>query len=224
MADSTPDIQLEGGTYEIIRNRLLKQGRDLRERLTNLNAARKDVFGAIENKLLGTDRITTDNNCFARDIVTIGDHILFGYNVHLGLRTETHLKDVFSAYTFSEDHFHATELDLIRDERFDEDFHNLYKYYRNTVFTRFIRQGPLLFLVFQIGKSVKDIKAFKFRVTPEEKLEYIDARSEGEIQTVPQHEFQWQRSHRDMQRNGEHPHVSILDRVFVETLGGSLTS
>src|SRR5690606_30179160 len=35
--------------------------------------------------------------------------------------------------------------------------------------------------------------------------------------------FEWKRAHRDMQRHGEHPHVSIEDRVFVETVGGDLT-
>ena len=39
----------------------------------------------------------------------------------------------------------------------------------------------------------------------------------------PQHEFEWTRASRDMQRNGEHPHVSIQDRIFVETIGGDLT-
>ena len=67
-----------------------------------------------------------------------------------------------------------------------------------------------------------DYKAFKWLVNDGE-LTYIDNRSEHEIRPPEQHEFQWIRAHRDMQRNGRHPHVSILDRIFVETVGGDLT-
>lgn len=225
MADETQHIQLEGGTYEIIRNRLLKHGQELRTRLNKLNQARKDVFGSIENQLLATDRISTDNNCTARDIISVGGHIIFGYNVHMGLKAETQLEDVFSIYTFeeAENRFHKTDLEFIKSPKFEEDFKNLYKYYRNTVFTKFAVHGVHLFLVFKIGKSHKDIKAFKFTITPEQSLEYVDARSEAEVRYPAQHEFKWARAHRDMHREGKFPHISIDDRLFVETLGGDLT-
>ncbi|MCA9219772.1 MAG: hypothetical protein KDA71_05555, partial [Planctomycetales bacterium] len=51
----TGETTLESGTYEIIRNRLRQHGKELRSRLEKLNAARKDVFGTIETKLLGTE-------------------------------------------------------------------------------------------------------------------------------------------------------------------------
>ena len=38
-----------------------------------------------------------------------------------------------------------------------------------------------------------------------------------------QHEFRWVRAGREEQRPGRHPHISIMDRVFVETVGGDLT-
>ena len=38
-----------------------------------------------------------------------------------------------------------------------------------------------------------------------------------------QHEFRWQETNYDMHRNGAHPHISILDKLFVETIGGDLT-
>ena len=48
--------------------------------------------------MLSTERVTTANNCVPRDMVQLGDRVLFGYNVHFGLRTEIGLEDVFSAY------------------------------------------------------------------------------------------------------------------------------
>ena len=69
--DNSP--QLESGTYEIIRNRLKSFAGELRDRLNSLNGARKDVFGAIETTLLGTERVTTEHNCVPRDMIAIGE-------------------------------------------------------------------------------------------------------------------------------------------------------
>jgi hypothetical protein len=77
-------------------------------------------------------------------------------------------------------------------------------------------------MVFQVGKTVHDTKAFKFLIT-EGTLKYIDNRSDHEVQFPPQHDFNWVRTHRELHRDGEHPHISIEDRVFVETVGGDLT-
>ena len=91
--------QLEGGAYEIIRGRLENFAGELRSRLGQLNAARKEVFGAIETKLIANDRINTSNYCIARDIVSVGQYTVFGYNVHVGLRSGIKLEDVFSVIT-----------------------------------------------------------------------------------------------------------------------------
>ncbi len=52
---------------------------------------------------------------------------------------------------------------------------------------------------------------------------YRDNRSEHEIELPEQHDFVWQRTTRDDQREGKYPHISVADRVFVETIGGDLT-
>ncbi len=219
---NTNNIQLDGGTYEIIQNRLQKHKGELQNRLTQLNDARKEVFGSVETKLIANNRINTENNCIARDIVTIGNYCLFGYNVHFGLRTEITLADVFSIYTYTNDHFTAKPLDLITDPIFIDDFTNLYKYYRNTIFSKFAVVGNYLHMVFQLSESISDIKTFKWLIN-EGSLTYVDNRSEHEFKFPKQHEFNWTEVTRDMHRYGTHPHISILDRVFVETIGGDLT-
>jgi hypothetical protein len=214
--------RLEHGTYEVIRNRLAGAGKELRARLEKLNAARKEVFGSIETKLLGTERVTTDNNCVPRDITPVGSQFIFGYNVHIGLKSVTTLEDVFSVYRFENHAFIRQSLDLIADERFQRDFAELFKYYRKTTFARFAWIGPHLFMVFRISDDVKDVKTFKWAVQAD-RLVYIDNRSDHEYRFPPQHGFQWLRTHRDMHAVGLHPHVNIQDRVFVETVGGDLT-
>lgn len=213
---------LETGTYEVIRTRLQAQAGELNNRLQQLNKARKEEFGAIEVKLTGTDRIHTNNYCIARDIVAVGDLFLFGYNVHVGLRKGIEVSDVFSAYHFLEGHFKPTDLSILDDPKFQADFQNLYRYYKDAFFSKFIRLGSYQYLLFQVSDKPEDIKAFKWLIE-EDRLVYIDARSEKEIRYPKQYEFSWSLASRDFQRHGEHPHVSILDRVFVETVGGDLT-
>ncbi|MGG8497888.1 DNA repair ATPase [Tenacibaculum sp. TC6] len=214
--------QLDGGTYEIIQSRLQKQKHDLQERLHKLNDARKHVFGTIETKLIANNRINTENNCIARDIISLGNISIFGYNVHFGLRTDIKLSDVFSIYEFKNQNFHIQSLDLLNDPFFLDDFTNLYKYYRNTIFAKFAVIGNYLYMIFQLSDNKNDIKAFKW-LLKDNTLQYVDNRSEHEYKFPIQHEFKWQEVTRDMHRYGTHSHVSILDKIFVETIGGDLT-
>lgn len=219
----SPQQDISGGTYEILRNRLRDGATLLRGRLAALNEDRSTVFGNIETKLLATQRLTTDHNCVPRDLISIGRHFLFGYNVQFGLKTETHLADVLAAYRLDGLEFHAEPLQtLTGDARFASDFFDLYRYYKDTSFSRFFTAGPFLYMVFQVGRTAGDIKAFKWRCSGGQ-LEYIDNRSEHEVVMPPQHEFVWRRTTRDQHHYGRHPHISIEDRVFVETVGGDLT-
>ncbi|SFT50617.1 ATPase family associated with various cellular activities (AAA) [Lishizhenia tianjinensis] len=216
---------LDGGTYEIIRSRLNKQGEELAQRLEHLNTDRKAVFGAIENKLLSADKISTDNNCIARDMVSLGgNRMLFGFNVHIGLREEVKIEDVFAFYHFDDEkhNFRRDTLALLEDEKFFEDFANLYKYYKETTFVQFAEINGFLYFVFQTGKNISDIKTFKWKITPD-CLVYYGNRSDSEYKFPNRYEFKWKKAKRDMQRKGTHGHISLEDLVFVETTGGDLT-
>jgi hypothetical protein len=77
-------------------------------------------------------------------------------------------------------------------------------------------------MVFQVGKSAADIKTFKWLVK-DDSLIYQGNRSDHEFSYPPQVEFSWKRTHRDLHRAGLHPHISIEDRLFVETVHGDIT-
>lgn len=213
---------LEGGTYEIIQARLETQKKDLLGRLHKLNEARKEVFGSIETKLIANNRIITQNNCIPADIVSVNDRCILGYNVHFGLRTDIKAEDVFAIYVYENGDFREESLEFIGDETFQTDFFNLYKYYRDTSFRKFFIAGNYLHMVFQISDRLSDIKTFKWLIK-DNRLTYIDNRSDNEYKFPRQHDFRWQETTREMQKYGKHPHVSILDKVFVETVGGTLT-
>jgi MoxR-like ATPase len=214
--------QIQNGTYEILRGRLANHGKDLRSRLDKLNKARKEVFGGVETRLLSSQRISTGNKCVPRDMVTIGDRFIFGYNVFVGLRAETTLEDVFAFYQWKGGSFSPCPLDAIRNTQFETDFKNLYRYYRKTVFAKFSVIGHHLYMIFRVGNEVMDVKAFKWLIQGNA-LQYVDGRSEHECVFPSQHGFEWKRTTQDMIRQGKNPHISIEDRVFVETVGGDLT-
>jgi hypothetical protein len=222
MSESIQNNILEAGTYEIIRDRLQAQKQDLLGRLEKLNDARKQVFGSVETSLIAQNRIATENNCISQDIVAIGNLCILGYNVHFGLRTDIKLNDVFSAYLYKNGEFEATSLEIISQEGFVNDFTSLYKYYRNTRFYRFIVIGNYLYMVFQLSESITDIKTFKWLIA-DGKLTYIDNRSDFEYRFPNQHDFAWVPTTRDLHKYGKHPHVAILNKVFVDAVGGSLS-
>ncbi|MDM8516722.1 DNA repair ATPase [Desulfobacterales bacterium HSG16] len=217
------EVVLEGGTYEIIRNRLSSHGQDLQSRLGQLNESRKEIFGSIEATILTTERVSTKNNCVPRDLVPVGgNRFVFGFNVHLGLKSEMNLSDVFAIYEYKDRAFREQPLDMLKAGRFEEDFLNLYKYYKGTRFAKFSIIGPNLFMIFRVGKTPKDIKTFKWAVS-DEGITYIDNRSDHEFKYPPQHDFTWTRTNRDLHRTGLHPHISIEEKVFVEAVGGDIT-
>lgn len=213
---------MDNGTYEVIKSRLGKQGDDLITKAEKLNTVRKEVFGSIESKLLSSERILTENNCVPRDMAPVDDCFLFGYNVHIGLKQKVELEDVFSIYRYSEEGFTRESLELINDDQFKKDFNDLYRYYKNTFFAKFTILEPYFYMVFQTGKSATDIKVFKWQIEGS-KLIYVDARSEHEVKFHLGNDFKFIKASRDHQRTGLHPHVSILDKIFVETIGGDLT-
>ncbi len=214
---------LEGGTYELLRKRILASVGRLQTELNSLNEERKNVFGTIDTKVISTERVTTSNNCIPWDMHSLGDKFLFGYNVNVGLRSEVKIEDVLSAYEYREHSFHEVKLqDIFEDQTFQEDFQKLYKYYKQTRFLRFKEVGPYLHMVFRTGKGVDDLKTFKWHIEGD-RLVYVDNRSDHEYRFPSQHQFDWQRTRREDFRDGSHPHISIQDRVFVECVGGDLT-
>ena len=65
---------------------------------------------------IATERLTTENNCTPRDMRHIGGgKFIFGYNVQLGLRTETRLADVFALYEYRDRTFHPLPLEGLID-------------------------------------------------------------------------------------------------------------
>ena len=221
MPDDAP-ITIDRGTYDLLRERLRAQGQKLAERLERLNAERKAVFGSVEPELLTTERVSTEHNCVPRDIVAVGRMLVFGYNVKFGLKAERDIADVFAVYAFEDGRFHPRPLHLLNDGRFEKDFKEVYRYYKDAAFEKFYRNDPLVYMRWKTGKGELNVKAFKW-IADGETLQYVDSRSEAEVRPPAQFEFDWKRPRREDHIQGAHPHINIADKIFVETIGGDLT-
>lgn len=219
---------LGSATYEIIRQRLNTQGGALRECLSKLDARRAEVFGTIEFKLLQADRILTSHNCIPADMVQLGAGcFLFGFNVQFGLKKEIELGDVFASYHRDEQGgaFKEAGLASLQDKTFIADFKRLYNVYEKASFRKFSIIEGRLYMVFSTGPGINDLAVFKWAYN-DGSLKYLDGRSEAEFRKVgfpPQFECRWITPDRESYRYGDHPHISIEDRVFVECIGGDLT-
>lgn len=220
----------EGGAYEVIRKRLDQQGATLQELAQQLNEQRIAEFGGSDMTVLAQTRVRTENNCIARDIVQVGDLLLFGYNVYIGLKQEVQINDVFALFSLQENdgEFELQPLPVedsfLAHPSFASDFAELYRYYKHTRITQLSFKDGKLLAGFQIGERLDDVRVFRWSVSPDgKKVEYIDNRGERDLQLPPSYDFEWIETDRENYVNGRHPHVNVLDTVFVETINGDLT-
>ncbi|MEM6703735.1 MAG: DNA repair ATPase [Acidobacteriota bacterium] len=220
--------KLERATYEIVRDRLVTQASELRDRAEALNAKRLELFGGSEFEVVGSLRIRTENNCVPRDVAQVGDTLLFGYNVFIGLKKETEVDDVFVSQRFVEKDdgsfsFEEAPAPFLEETSFVTDFRELYTYYAGAKLLQLRKLGGRLLAIFQTGATVHDNKVLRWAVDPQGKASYQDNRGERDHVFETSHDFEWTKTTRDDHVQGAHPHVEILGEVFVETVGGDLT-
>lgn len=251
--DQNAQAVATGNAYDLIKKRLTEQGNRLSEQTQALNQARLAEFGNAQIQVLARTRIRTDNNAVARDMVQVGDLLLFGYNVHMGLKQETHIDDVLSVFrlvapasnngaknpqnsqNLSEN---ETEYTLepvaladtfLAQPSFVQDFDELYRYYKNTKLSQILVKDGKLLIAFQIGERISDSRVFRFAITPNPDtigrldVTYMDNRGERDIAMPAECDFDWIATSREQIINGKFPHINILDTLFVETMNGDLT-
>ncbi|QNN47065.1 DNA repair ATPase [Thermomonas brevis] len=235
MTDTSPqDTRIdqavaEGGAYEVLRKRLLDQGQRLQGIAESLNGQRLQEFGDSKMEIAGRLRIRSEHNAVGRDIVQVGDLLLFGYNVFLGLKSTTVVADVFSLYKLVDtaEGYDVTPVDMagsfLGDADFQRDFNELYSYYKDARLLQLLVKDSKLLAAFQVGQKSTDVRVFRWNIASSGEVGYIDTRGERDIVLPPPFDFEWTRATKDMEVSGRFPHLNILDTLFVETTGGDLT-
>ncbi|TMP42397.1 DNA repair protein [Pseudoalteromonas citrea] len=229
MTDATQRQALEQGSYELIKRRLNNFGDTLKTQLDALNENRIKEFGCTQLQVAGRVRVRTEHNCVPRDIVIVGNKVIFAYNVFIGLKKNIHVSDVFSVQklTHQGEHFEVDTYPektlFLTDTRFLRDFEELYTYYKETKLQHLYQSNGKLFALFQIGEKLSDLRVFRWQIEPDSTIHYIDNRGEKDLKKSQDYDFEWRSADRSHHVEGRFPHVSLDDKVFVETIGGQLT-
>ncbi len=161
-------------------------------------------------------------------MVYVGDYMLFGYNVFIGMKTQTQVQDVFALYrlTQTDGEYRVEPAELagtfLQDERFVKEFSELYNYYKNTTLAHLRVTHDKLLAVFKIGDSNNDIRVFRWQINQKGEIRYIDNRGERDVELPPSYDFDWETAERKHVVQGRIPHVSIFDEVFVGVDKGKL--
>ncbi|MFT3709179.1 MAG: DNA repair ATPase [Archangium sp.] len=223
---------LAGGSYEVIRTRLLGTAKTLGEKTAALNTRRRNEFGGQELVVIGTERVRTEHSCVPRDMVAVGKHLLLGFNVFMGLKQDRSVGDVFTLLKFARTEngaFDFGELPksegggFLEDRRFVKDFEEVFRFYKDARLNHLEKTEARLLATFKTGHTLRDVKVLRFGVDTSDRLTYLDNRGEPDSLHAPTHDFEYTKATRENFVLGRHPHVNVLDEVFIETVGGDLT-
>ncbi|MEU6357722.1 DNA repair ATPase, partial [Streptomyces sp. NPDC047072] len=222
--DTAASDVLDTGTYEVLRDRLTAQAAELARRAEALNARRVEEFGSTRLELAGTERLRTEHSCVPRDIVAVGDLLLFGHHVFLDQKPQTTVGDVFT--------LHDRDLNRLPDGAvpglldnpvFVKEFAALHRYFRQARLRRLRRVDGKLLAVFRTGEKAGDIRVLRWAVTEDGQVSFLDARGDRDHVFPSSHDVDWTRTGREDHVLGRHPHVSVAREMFVATVGGALT-
>ncbi|MFI8308232.1 DNA repair ATPase [Streptomyces sp. NPDC085927] len=215
---------VNGGTYQVLRDRLTVQAAELARCTEELNRLRIDTFGSAELRLTGTGRLRTDRAGVPRDIVAVGDVLLFGYGAQPRPETDTAVGDVLAAHDRDLNRLPDDAVPgLLDDPAFVREFVALHRYYRQARLLRLRRVDGRLLAVFQTGEKAGDIRVLRWSVSEDGQAVFLDARGDRDHARTPAPDIEWIRTTREDHVLGRHPHVSVQGEVFVDTLGGTLT-
>ncbi|MFE2633002.1 DNA repair ATPase, partial [Streptomyces sp. NPDC059374] len=221
---TTGTTSLDTGTYEVLRDRLTAQAAELAGRAEALNARRAEEFGSVRLELAGTGRLHTGHACVPRDLVAVGDVLLFGHGLPAGAGTEPAVGDVFALHDRDLNRLPEDAVPgLLDDPAFVREFGALHRYYRQARLLRLRHVEGRLLAVFQTGEKADDIRVLRWAVSGSGEVSFLDARGDRDHVLPPAHDFAWTPATREDHRLGRHPHVSVEGALFVATVGGTLT-
>ncbi|MYW63429.1 AAA family ATPase [Streptomyces sp. SID8379] len=218
---------LDAGTYEVLRDRLAAQARELADRTDELNERRGVAFGSTGLTLTGTAAVRTDTPRLARDVVAVGGALLIGVRDVLGARPPA-VGDILTLHAPDRDWARLPDEavpGLLDDPAFAAEFAALFRYYRDSRLLELRLIDGKLLAVFQTGDKAADIRVLRWELDPSGGgARFLDARGDRDDVRPPAHDITWQDTTREDHVLGRHPHVAIQGgELYVSTVGGSLT-
>ncbi|MFC9819730.1 DNA repair ATPase [Streptomyces erythrochromogenes] len=217
----TTATTMDAGTYEVLRDRLAAQAGELARRSEALNTARIAEFGGTGLTLAGSESIRTEHSRVPRDIVAVGDLLLFGST---GQGPEKSVGAVLALYDRDLNPLpDSAAPGLLDDPGFIREFGALHRYYQGARLLQLRHVDGKLLAVFRTGEQAEDIRVLRWSLTRAGKARFLDAQGERDHVFPPAHDVEWRETTREDHVPGRHPHTSIDGRLYVSTVGGALT-
>ncbi|MFB7101448.1 DNA repair ATPase [Streptomyces hydrogenans] len=216
---------IDQDTYAVLRDRLIARAGELARRAEALNEARITEFGSGEMTLAATRRIRTERACLPRDVVSAGGgRLLLGRHTPSAGDTEPSVADVFALYDRDLNPLPEDAVPgLLDDPDFRREFTALHRYFRGAHLLRLRRVEGRLLAVFRTGEKADDLRVLRWATDSSGATRFLDAQGERDHVLPPSQEVEWVETTREDHVPGRFPHIAIGGRLFVSTVGGSLT-
>ncbi|MEU3605463.1 DNA repair ATPase [Streptomyces sp. NPDC035033] len=217
--------EIDQDTYAVLRDRLSAQAADLARRAEALDEARIAEFGSGEMTLAATLRVRTERACLPRDVVGAGDGLLLlGRHTPSAEGAEPSVADVFALYDRDLNPLPEDAVPgLLDDPDFRREFAALHRYFRGARLLRLRRVEGRLLAVFRTGEKADDLRVLRWSTDSSGATRFLDARGERDHVLPPSQEVEWVEATREDHVPGRFPHLAIGGRLFVSTVGGTLT-
>ncbi|WP_405795879.1 DNA repair ATPase [Streptomyces sp. NBC_01506] len=223
-SDARTGTRIDAGAYEVLRDRLAARGGELALRTEALNSRRTEAFGSTELRLTGSGHVRTPHASVPRDIVAVGDALLFGYTVDATTTTTATVADVFALHDRALDPLPDDAVPgLLDDPAFVRELGALFRYYRDAQLIQLRHLGGKLLAVFRTGEKAGDIRVLRWALRTDGTARFLDARGDRDHVFPPSHDVEWTAATRDDHVLGRHPHIRVGGEAYVSTVGGALT-
>ncbi|MER7952276.1 DNA repair ATPase [Streptomyces sp. NPDC096079] len=216
---------IDQDTYAVLRDRLTARAAELARRTTALNEARMAAFGSGDLALAGTRHLTTERAHLPQDLVAVGDdRLLLGSCPSGAGPAEVPVSDVLTLHDRDLNPLPAHAVPgLLDDPDFVREFSALHRYYRRARLLRLRRTEGRLLAVFRTGDQGEDLRVLRWSVGPSGETRFLDARGERDHVLPASDDLGWVETSREDHVTGRHPRVSLGGRLYVSTVGGTLT-
>jgi len=206
------DETLHNDTDAIICTRLNQHSQRLDEQLHTLNQHRLHLLGSRAFRLIEHAYIRTQNRCLPQAVLAVGEQVLLGYRVVMGLKSEVQLSDIFSCYRLKTFVSIPLEQTLLADERFINDFKALYRFYQQVELSQLCTVNTQHLAIFR--KAPETIHVFRWHTAGH----YLDDQGETELIAPTAQMSEWHPL--VLSDNGT---LAIKDQLFIEFTVDQLT-
>lgn len=230
--DTINESMKNESSYHLIKERLNKEGKNLKFISEELNNLRQEEFGKIKSEIIAKTNILTNSNVVPIDMIEVNGHILLAHEGNSQLKQNYSAIDFFSLYKIEknkENEYVVLNIDFeksfLNNSVFINSIINLKKYYKKSKIVKLKKIDNKFYAFFKTGEGMYDFKIYKWLIENNQTVTYVGDNGDVDFDNIGKGrcDINWISTVREDHVSGKHPHVNIMDKIFVETINGDLT-